>query len=169
MAARTLVTAALLLLGPCLVVTAQAQSEVAPSEAVARLERDVKDQISSLDVDTESYSVRLNRCQGKFGETADDIYFVWIGWRGFDRDESASARLAAIRSAWSEAGWEITRNRELANGGINLAAREPATDNLYMLDSGFDAGPESYIVGLFNTPCFKNPAGATPFGAWKDP
>ena len=169
MAARTLATATLLLLGPYLTGTAQAQTPLVPHEAVARFAPEVKDQIATLDVETEDFSVRLNRCQGKFGEFADDIYTVWIGWRGFDGDGKASARLAAIRSAWSDAGWEITRNRELDNGGINLGAREPVAGNLYVLDSGFDVGPQSYIVGFFTTPCFSDPAGGTPFGAWKGP
>lgn len=167
MAVKTLVTAALFLVGTYLLGTAQAQSSVAPDEAVSRFAREVKDQIASLDVDTEDFSVRLNRCQGKFGEFADNIYTVWIGWRGFDRDGRAGARLAAIRSAWSHADWEITRSRELDNGGINLAALERLTGNVYILDSGFDAGRDNYIVGFFNTPCFSNPAGGTSFGAWK--
>ncbi|WP_313665459.1 hypothetical protein [Shinella sp.] len=169
MAVKTHLSVALSLFAPYLLGTAQAQSPVAPDEVVSRFAREVKGQIASLNIYTEDFSVRLNRCQSKFGEFADDIYTVWIGWRGFDRDGTAGARLAAIRSAWSDAGWEITRSRELENGGVNLAALEPWTGNTYILDSGFDSGPDKYIVGFFNTPCFSNPAGGTSFGAWKAP
>ncbi len=166
MVSKTFFTAAVLLLGPQLVGTVQAQSSAPPDDVAGGFADDVKTLIAKLNVDTEDFAIRINRCQGKFGEFPDEIYTVWIGWRGVARDGTAGARLAALRSHWTDSGWKITRSRELDNGGINLAALEPVTGNLYILDSGFDMGPESYIVGYFNTPCFSNPTGDTQFGAW---
>jgi len=68
--------------------TAQTHSPVAPDEAVSCFASEVRDRIASLDVDTEVFSVRLNRCEGKFGEFAANIHTVWTG---FDRDRKAGA------------------------------------------------------------------------------
>jgi hypothetical protein len=148
---------------------AQAQSDINAGEAAARFSDEVSTFIAHLDVETEDFSIRINRCVGRQGEVSDRIFYVWIGWRGLAGDETASDQLSAVRSRWLADDWKISRDRALENGGINVAAIEPGTGNAYSLDSGFEAGPQSYIVGFFNTPCFANPDGSAPFGVWRAP
>src|SRR5690606_23864361 len=70
---------------------------------------------------------------------------------------------------WASKGWNITRHRQLDNGGVNIAAVDPATGNGYALDSGFTASPNTIIVGMFNTECFDHSPGAAPFGSFAWP
>src|SRR5690554_639038 len=69
------------------------------------------------------------------------------------REPRMQAKLYPLRTHWAASNWRITRDRDLENGGVNIAAIEPITGNTYSLDSGFDAGPTRYIVGYFGTPC----------------
>jgi len=76
--------------------------------------------------------------------------------------------LAKLHSDWMESDWVIHRYRTMAEGGINLAARHQETQHLYALDSGFEAGPERYIVGTFSTPCLIADVGSFSYGEVKD-
>ena len=110
------------------------------------------------------FEVRANRCAGSEGEQRDDIYYIWIGLQAVARGNDAARVINEVHARWQEAGWEVTRHRELANGGVNLAATEPGSGDAYALDSGFDKGPDSYVVGFFNTPCFQSPSGDVQYG-----
>lgn len=121
--------------------------------------------VESLGINREAFSVRANRCEGRNGEASDEIYHVWIGLRGFDPQDDIRRIIAAQHDRWKAAGWAITRFRHLDSGGVNLAATDPATGWHYALDSGFESGPDSYVVGFFNTSCFENPSGTVRFGA----
>lgn len=122
--------------------------------------------ISHLDAETEEFAVRINRCVGRQGELSDTMFYVWIGWRGVASSDNAAEILTGIHSEWSAHGWDITRNREISNGGVNIAATDLETGYAYSLDSGFDAGPNAYIVGFFNTRCHESPSSPAPFGPW---
>lgn len=120
--------------------------------------------VASLPIDREQFSIRANRCDGTEGEQRDDIYHIWVGLRGSAPGNDIAAILDGVHARWRDAGWDITRYRRLDNGGVNVAATDPATGNRYSLDSGFETGPDSYVVGFFNTPCYRNPAGKVDFG-----
>lgn len=120
--------------------------------------------LATLPVNREKFSVRVNRCDGPEGEQRDDIYYIWIGLQAVARGNDAARVINEVHARWQEAGWEVTRHRELANGGVNLAATEPGSGDAYALDSGFDKGPDSYVVGFFNTPCFQSPSGDVQYG-----
>lgn len=123
--------------------------------------------ISGLPIAPEKFTVRVNRCEipeGAEGRDRDDVYYIWVGVRGVARDDNAGQVLEDVHGRWQESGWEITRFRRLDNGGVNLAATEPGTGNRYMLDSGLNKGPNTYVVGMFSTPCLKSPTGAVQFG-----
>lgn len=120
--------------------------------------------LATLPLNREKFSVRVNRCEGTEGEQRDDIYYIWVGLQGTARGNDAGDILEAVHSRWQQADWEITRHRQLANGGVNVAATEPGTGNGYALDSGFEKGPDTYVVGFFNTPCYQSPSGKVKFG-----
>ncbi len=124
--------------------------------------------LETLPVNREKLSVRVNRCDGPEGEQRDDIYYIWIGLQAVARGNDAGRVINEVHSRWKQAGWEVTRHRELANGGVNLAATEPGTGDAYALDSGFEKGPDSYVVGFFNTPCFQSASGNVQFGEIRD-
>ncbi|MGO1540827.1 MAG: hypothetical protein ACTHZI_04305 [Luteimonas sp.] len=136
----------------------QAAREIAPQ---------VEAFFSSLPLAREKFTVRVNRCEipeGAEGKERDDVYYIWVGVRGAAHNDDAGQILEDVHSRWQEAGWEITRFRRLDNGGVNLAATEPGTGNNYMLDSGLNKGPNTYVVGMFSTPCLQSPTGAVQFG-----
>lgn len=145
---------------------AQAHRAILADNAVRSFVPSVEAFIATLPVETEAFSVRINRCTGQQGELSDLMYYVWVGWRG--TVSSAAEVLQDVHRTWGSEGWEIIRNRQLDNGGLNIAATDPATGNSYSLDSGFAAGPDTYIVGYFNTRCLEHASGAAPFGpfAW---
>ncbi len=136
----------------------QAAREIAPQ---------VEAFFSGLPLTREKFTVRVNRCEIPEGGEArdrDDVYYIWVGVRGAARNEDAGQIIEDVHARWQEAGWEITRFRRLDNGGVNLAAVEPGTGNVYALDSGLNKGPNTYVVGMFNTPCLHNPEGRVNFG-----
>lgn len=120
--------------------------------------------VDSLGIRREKFQVRANRCDGTQGEQRDDLYYIWVGLRGVAPGNDAADLLDAAHARWRDAGWTITRYRHLDSGGVNVAATDPATGNSYALDSGFDEGVQTYIVGFFNTPCYLNPNGQVDFG-----
>ena len=120
--------------------------------------------LEALPINREKFSVRVNRCDDPEGEQRDDIYYIWVGLQAVARGHDAGQVLESLHTRWQEAGWEVTRHRQLPNGGVNVAAVEPDSGNAYALDSGFDKGPETYLVGFFNTPCFQSGSGAVQFG-----
>ena len=117
--------------------------------------------LDRLGVAAEALEIRANRCSSPGGDR-DDIFYIWIGMRG-TTPGPAGPELRRLHAEWRSGGWTITRMRELDNGGVNLAVREPGTGNGYALDSGFTAGPQ-YVAGFFDTPCFRNPDGPVRFG-----
>ncbi len=119
--------------------------------------------LDSLPLRREKFEVRANRCAGSEGEQRDDIYTVWVGTRAVAPADDAARILDEVHDRWRDDGWQITRWRRLENGGINLGARDPE-GNDWVLDSGFEAGPGTYVVGFFNTPCMRDPSGAVDFG-----
>lgn len=74
---------------------AQALQVAAPNEAASAFSSAVSRFVAELDVETEAFSVRINRCQGKAGEFSDAIYYVRVGWRGVARAENAGKTLSA--------------------------------------------------------------------------
>lgn len=120
--------------------------------------------LDTLPIDREKFSVRVNRCDGPEGEHRDDIYYIWVGLQGTARANDAGRILETVHARWAEAGWNVTRHRQLPNGGVNIAAIEADTGDTYALDSGFDKGPQTYIVGFFNTPCYQSASGDVQFG-----
>ena len=133
-------------------------------QAVAEFLPQVEAALGALAVDRESFEVRANRCEGRQGETRDDLYYIWVGLRGTARGNDIADQIGQAHARWQAAGWEITRFRTLDNGGVNLTATEPATGNTYTLDSGFQPAPDAYVVGFFSTPCFRSPEGRVDFG-----
>ena len=119
--------------------------------------------LDSLPLRREKFEVRANRCAGSEGEQRDDIYTVWVGTRAVAPADDAARILDEVHDRWRDDGWQITRWRRLENGGINLGARDPE-GNDWVLDSGFEAGPGTYVVGFFNTPCMRDPSGKVDFG-----
>ncbi|RDW14047.1 hypothetical protein [Paracoccus thiocyanatus] len=117
--------------------------------------------LDRLDVAAEALEIRANRCSSPGGDR-DDIFYIWIGMRGTTA-APAGPQLRRLHAEWRAAGWTVTRMRQLRNGGVNLAAREPGTGNGYAFDSGFAAGPQ-HVAGFFDTPCFRNPDGPVRFG-----
>ena len=119
--------------------------------------------LDTLALRREKFEVRANRCAGSEGEQRDDIYTIWVGVQAVAPQSDAARVLAEVHDRWRDEGWDITRWRRLENGGINLGARDPG-GNDWVLDSGFPAGPDRYVVGFFNTPCMREPSGAVDFG-----
>lgn len=135
-----------------------------PRQAADELLPQVESALAGAAIVREKFEVRANRCEGREGETRDDLFYVWVGLRASVPGNDAAAQVAAAHARWQAAGWEITRFRTLANGGVNLAATDPATGNGYVLDSGFDPAPQGYVVGFFNTPCRQSAEGPVAFG-----
>lgn len=136
----------------------QAAREIAPQ---------VEAFFSGLPLTREKFTVRVNRCgipEAAEGNDRDDVYYIWVGVRGAAHNEDAGQIIEDVHARWQEAGWEITRFRRLDNGGVNLAATEPGTGNVYALDSGLSKGPNTLVVGMFSTPCLQNPEGRVNFG-----
>lgn len=125
---------------------------------------DIEAFLASLPINREKFSVRVNRCEGTEGEQRDDIYYIWVGVQAVARAHDAGQVLEAVHARWQAQGWDITRHRSLPNGGVNVAATDPSSGHGYALDSGFDKGPDTYIVGFFNTPCYQSPSGDVQFG-----
>ncbi|WP_157959782.1 hypothetical protein [Devosia submarina] len=121
--------------------------------------------IADLPVERERFDVRINRCQGARGEMRGDIYAVWVGVRLSAGKGDAAGVLTNVVADWRQRGWEIFRDRVLDNGGVNIAAVDPASGESHSLDSGFKRDPHRYIVGYFSTPCLQDPSGAAPFGS----
>lgn len=157
--------AAMLMAGACAATgDADPMKIQSPSAAVDAFLPQVESALAGLSIDREKFEVRANRCEGPQGQTRDDLYYVWVGLRGSARGNDAAAQIEAVHARWQQAGWEITRFRTLDNGGVNLAATDPATGNGYVLDSGFDPAPAAYIVGFFNTECRQSADGKVQFG-----
>lgn len=146
---------------------AHAAREISPNVVAAQFAARVKDFIGALDAHTDDLAVRINRCVGRQGEVADDRFYAWIGWRGVAPADNAFDVIAGALATMRAAGWEVTRDRRLANGGVNVTATDPSSGQTYSLDSGFDAGPNSYIVGFFYTRCFNSTSDPVVFGPWK--
>lgn len=98
----------------------------------------------------------------------DDIYAVWVGVRLAAENDDAGNLLAAVADDWRERGWEIIRDRVLDNGGVNIAAVDPASGESHSLDSGLRLNPQRYIVGIFSTSCLQDPSGAAAFGSVRE-
>jgi hypothetical protein len=125
---------------------------------------EVEAAIGTLAIDREAFEVRANRCEGRQGETRDDLYYIWVGLRGTARGNDIAAQLETLHARWQEAGWSIDRFRKVDDGGVNLAATDPATGNHYSLDSGFEPAPAAYVVGFFNSPCYQSTEAKVDFG-----
>lgn len=135
-----------------------------PQQAAADFVPQLEQAISGLSIRRESFEIRANRCQGREGETRDDLFYVWVGLRGMAPGDDIAAQIEAAHARWQALGWEIARFRRLDNGGVNLTATDPASGNTYTLDSGFKPAPEAALAAFFNTPCFRSPEGAVAFG-----
>ncbi|MDN5781151.1 MAG: hypothetical protein L0H23_03855 [Luteimonas sp.] len=135
-----------------------------PSAAAAALRRAVEDALGGLAIQREAMQTRINRCEGRQGETRDDLFYAWVGLRGMAHQGDIAEQLRRIHQQWSERGWKITRFRTLDNGGVNLAATDPDTGYAYVLDSGFAVAPDAAVAGFFNTPCFQSVDGKVDFG-----
>lgn len=140
-----------------------AMKSIPSREAAAAFTPKVEALIDSLPLRREKFQVRANRCAGTEGEQRDDIYHVWVGLQAVAAGGGAAAVLESVHERWRADGWEITRYRRLDNGGVNVAATDP-DGNAWSLDSGFEKGPDEYVVGFFNTPCFHDPSGEVDFG-----
>ncbi len=151
---------------PATATTAQADAERRDSgRAAAAFAEKIEAFITGLPATRERFEVRINRCEGARGELRDDIYAVWVGARLAAENDDAGRVLAAVADDWRERNWDVFRDRVLDNGGVNIAAFDPASGESHSLDSGFERNPHRYIVGYFSTPCFQDPSGAAPFGA----
>lgn len=140
--------------------TMQSKSaRAAAAEFLPQVERT----LAPMTLRRESFEVRANRCEGRQGETRDDLYYIWVGLRGRSPGDDIAAQIEAAHARWQAAGWNVTRFRKLDNGGVNLTATDP-DGNTYTLDSGFDPAPDAYLVGFFSTPCFQAPEGRVDFG-----
>lgn len=120
--------------------------------------------LATLPIDREKFSVRVNRCEGTEGEQRNDLYYIWVGLQGTARAQDAGRILEDVHARWRASDWDVRRHRTLDNGGVNIAATEAGTGDSYALDSGFDKGPQTYIVGFFNTPCYRSSSGDVQFG-----
>lgn len=143
----------------------EAAREISPDIVAANLVSRAEVFVRTLNVHSEEFSVRINRCQGRRGEIPDDRFYAWVGWRGVvpANDALDSTRVAESRAA----GWKVTRDRRLENGGLNVAAIDLVSDQTFSLDSGFDSDPGRYIVGFFHTKFFHHNAPIVSFGPWK--
>ncbi|HIV58751.1 MAG TPA: hypothetical protein H9902_12435 [Candidatus Stackebrandtia faecavium] len=133
-------------------------------EATAQFHEDTAALVDELGIEVESTQMRLRRCEGKKGELSEDVYHVWVGVRGLAPESNVDDLIEKRHGLWNDAGWDITRYRHLDSGGVNLAATDPATGYHYSLDSGFEEDPDAYLVGFFNTPCYRSPDGDVDFG-----
>lgn len=120
--------------------------------------------VGALAIEREAFRLRANRCWGPAGDERNDIYYIWIGVRGVAPLNNAADVIEGVHAQWIDQDWDVTRYRHLDNGGVNLAARNRETGDVYMLDSGLSAGPERYVLGFFSTPCFSDPAGEVAYG-----
>ncbi|MFD2649371.1 hypothetical protein ACFSX5_16415 [Devosia albogilva] len=144
-----------------------AQSDIEQRDSVqtaAAFAEKIEAFIAGLPVTRERFEVRINRCEGARGELRDDIYAVWVGTRLAAENDDAGRVLAAVADDWRERNREVFRDRVLDNGGVNIAAFDPASGESHSLDSGFEPNPHRDIVGYFSTPCFQDFSGAAPFG-----
>jgi hypothetical protein len=155
----------------CLPITAAVgQSDILPRnsrQAATAFADNVEEIIGMLPTTREHFEIRINRCEGARGEMRDNIYAVWIGTRLVAEMNDADRIILTVLDDWRERGWTITRDRVLDNGGVNIAAVDPASGNSYSFDSGFAPHPGRYLVGHFSSPCFEEPVGAAPFGRVK--
>jgi hypothetical protein len=150
---------------PVIATAGQLDIEQRDSQQVAAALADhVEAIIATMQVERERLEIRINRCEGARGEMRDDVYAVWAGVRLVAEQDDADRVLFAVLDDWREQGWEITRNRVLDNGGVNIASVEPVAGNSHSFDSGFQPHPGRYIVGYFSSPCFRDPSGAPSFG-----
>lgn len=136
--------------------------------AAAVFAKKVESFVAGLPAEREHFEVRINRCLGARGEMRDDIYAVWVGVRLAAENDDAGNLLAAVADDWRERGWEIIRDRVLDNGGVNIAAVDPASGESHSLDSGLRLNPQRYIVGIFSTSCLQDPSGAAAFGSVRE-
>lgn len=120
--------------------------------------------LADLPATREHFEVRINRCENSQGNLSDTVYAVWIGSRLVANADNAAEVLDDVLADWRRQNLTITRERRLDNGGVNIAATDPANGEQFSLDSGFPPHPERYIVGHFSTPCFSEPKGSAPFG-----
>lgn len=135
-----------------------------PQQAAADFLPEVEQVLAGLTIQRESMEVRANRCEGQRGETADELFYIWVGLRGLAPGNDIASQIEATHARWQAQGWEITRFRHLDGGGVNLTAIDPDSGNTYTLDSGFKPAPEAYLAAFFNTPCLQSPEGKVAFG-----
>lgn len=140
-----------------------------PQQAAADFLPQVDAVVSALSIERESLEVRANRCEGRQGETRDDLFYIWVGLRGRAPGNDIAAQIEATHARWQAQGWDVTRFRKLDNGGVNLTATDPANGNTHTLDSGFKPAPGAYLAAFFNTPCFESPEGQVAFGELRPP
>ena len=156
----------ILLVGACAGATQSQTMQIRTTqEAADAFLPQVEAAIAGLALQREPLSTRVNPCEGPQGQVSEEAYYIWVGLRGDAQAGDAAAVIEDAHARWQAAGWEITRFRKLDNGGVNLAATDPATGNTYALDSGFRNAPASALAGFFNTPCFRSPDGKVTFGA----
>lgn len=135
-----------------------------PQQAAADFLPQVEQVVAGLSIERESLEVRANRCEGRQGETRDDLFYIWVGLRGRAPGHDIAQQIESTHARWQRQGWDITRFRKLDNGGVNLTATDPSTGNTWTLDSGFKPAPDAYLAAFFNTPCMQSPEGAVAFG-----
>lgn len=149
------------------VIAAGGQTDIDPRDsrqAAIAFAGHVEAIIDTLPVEREHLEMRINRCEGAQGEMRDDIYAIWIGTRLVAEQDDAAIVLLAILEDWRERGWEITRNRLLDNGGVNIASVGLVSGYSHSFDSGFAPHIGRHIVGYFSTPCLQEPSGTAAFG-----